>query len=132
VAFLIDTDICSAHLKQDRQVASRFVQHLGQLHVSTITLGELFTWGLRSKAGPKRVQAVLDLLNDVTVLDYDAVVAREFGTVRAHLYDVGTPAPSVDLQIAATALVHGLTLVTHNTSDFVNVPGLRIVERLAP
>lgn len=32
-----------------------------------------------------------------------------------------------DAIIAATALVHGLTLVTRNTADFKNVPGLTVV-----
>ena len=31
-----------------------------------------------------------------------------------------------DLQIAAIALVHGLTLVTHNISEFSQVSGLNL------
>jgi predicted nucleic acid-binding protein len=38
----------------------------------------------------------------------------------------------MDLLIASTALIHGLTLVTHNLAHFVNVPGLTIVDWLAP
>jgi len=38
----------------------------------------------------------------------------------------------MDLMLAATALVHDLTLVTHNTADFVNVPGLRLEDWLIP
>ena len=40
--------------------------------------------------------------------------------------------PNSDLLIAATALVHGLTLVTHNTRHFQNVPNLEVEEWLAP
>ena len=36
------------------------------------------------------------------------------------------------LMIAATALTHGLTLVTHNTQDFLHVPGLTIIDWLNP
>lgn len=36
----------------------------------------------------------------------------------------------MDLLIAATALAHDLTLVTHNTHDFAHVPGLRVVDWL--
>jgi tRNA(fMet)-specific endonuclease VapC len=32
---------------------------------------------------------------------------------------------TLDLRIAATALVHDLTLVTRNTQDFARVPGLK-------
>jgi predicted nucleic acid-binding protein len=37
---------------------------------------------------------------------------------------------STDLFIAATALVHGLTLVTHNTRHFQNLPGLEVADWL--
>ncbi len=33
--------------------------------------------------------------------------------------------------IAAVALTHDLTLVTHNTADFISVPGLRLVDWLS-
>jgi tRNA(fMet)-specific endonuclease VapC len=132
VSFLIDTDICSAHLKNVGGVSHRFLQYTGRLHISTITLGELFTWALRAKAPPRRLQVLLDLLDDVTVLDVDDVMARRFGEVQAALLDAGHPTPSLDLLNAATALVHGLTLVTHNTKDYAHIPGLSLVDWLGP
>ncbi len=132
MSFLIDTDTCSAHLKQKGGITSRFLQYAGQLHISAVTLGELFTWAMRANAPPRRLHSLHELLADTTVLDVNAAVAQEFGRVRAGLMDIGRPAPDLDLLIAATALTHGLTLVTHNTQDFVNVPGLRIVDWLAP
>jgi predicted nucleic acid-binding protein len=33
-----------------------------------------------------------------------------------------------DAIIAATALVHDLTLITHNTSDFINIPSLKLLD----
>jgi tRNA(fMet)-specific endonuclease VapC len=41
---------------------------------------------------------------------------------------VGEP----DVMIAAVALVHNLTLVTHNTADFQRIPGLRLDDWLKP
>jgi tRNA(fMet)-specific endonuclease VapC len=38
----------------------------------------------------------------------------------------------MDLLIAVVALVHNLTLVTHNTADFHNIPGLRLDDWLIP
>jgi tRNA(fMet)-specific endonuclease VapC len=131
VSFLVDSDTCSAHLKQKSAVTSRFLQYSGQLYVSVITVGELYTWALRAIAPPKRMQSLLDLLADVKVLDVNAAVAQEFGRLRAQLMDTGRPAPDLDLLIAATALANGLTLVTHNTQDFVNVPDLKIIDWLA-
>ena len=66
----------------------------------------------------QRLQNLLDLLNDVQVLEATEEIARKFGEVRASLFDSGTSVPEMDLFIAATALEHGLTVVTRNLSDF--------------
>ena len=73
-----------------------------------------------------------DILNDPTVLDVDLSVARKYGEFQAAFRDAGQPAPEMDLLIGSTALIHGLTLVTHNVQDFVNIPGLHIVDWLGP
>ena len=48
MSFLLDTDMCSAYLRGSRVVQNRFLQYLGQLHLSTICLGELYTWAFSS------------------------------------------------------------------------------------
>jgi len=132
VGFLVDTDICSAHLRQRGPVTNRFLQYTGRLNISAVTVGELYTRALRVNAPPQQLQALLDLLNDVTVLDVTEHVGRKFGELRAALFDVGRPAPEMDLLIAAAALVHNLTLVTHDLRDFANVPGLAVQDWLNP
>jgi tRNA(fMet)-specific endonuclease VapC len=132
MSFLLDTDTCSVHLKQNGNLSHKFLQYLGRLHMSVITVGELYTWTLRSKAPPQRSHALLDLLNDVQVLDVREQVARKFGEVRAALLDAGQPKPEMDLLIASTALVHNLTVVTHNTGDYINIPGLSLEDWLVP
>jgi tRNA(fMet)-specific endonuclease VapC len=131
MSFLLDTDICSAYLKGDHRVGNRVIQHGGRLHVSAITVAELFTWALRSKASPPRLQGLLELLDGVTLLEVDRTVAHKFGEIRANQLDCGLSTPQMDLLIAATAMSHNLTLVTHNTGDFANVPNLQIMDWLA-
>ena len=118
-------------MKGDRQLWQRFTQYGGRLHVSVITVGELYTWGLRAAASPKRLPALLDLLNDVTVHEVTVDVGRKFGELRASLLDAGQGTPDMDLLIAATALVQGFTLVTHNVQDFANLPGLSVEDWLS-
>lgn len=132
MSFLLDTDICSAYVKGDSRLWQRFMQHSGQLHLSVITAAELFAWVLRAKAPPARQQGLSNLLHDMTVLAVDQAVARKFGEIRASELDHGQFTPEMDLLIAATALVHGLTLVTHNTQDFAIVPGLNVEDWLVP
>jgi tRNA(fMet)-specific endonuclease VapC len=132
VSYLIDTDVCSAFLKGDRNVWQKVMQYSGQLHVSAVTAAELFAWALRAKAPPERRQGVLDFLKDTTFLEVDRDVSLKFGEVRASQLDEGQFTPPMDLLIASTALTHGLTLVTHNTQDFVNIAGLTIEDWLTP
>ena len=52
--------------------------------------------------------------------------AHEFGQARGTLLQQGISVGRMDLMIGSVALVHNLTLVTHNTADFENIPGLRL------
>lgn len=131
MSYLLDTDICSAYLKGNHRVWQRFMQHSGGLHVSAIVVGELYTWALRAAAPPNRLTDLQDLLNEVVVLTLDSTVARTFGQIRAALFDAGTPRPELDLFNAATSMVHGLTMVTHNAGDYSSIPGLSIEDWLA-
>lgn len=132
MSFLLDTDICSAYLRGNRVITNRIVQYGGRIHVSVISVAELTAWARRTKAPLSRLQGVAQLLGIVQVVDVDQQVAERWGTVRAAQLDAGSPTPRIDLLIGATALVHNLTLVTHNVKDFVNVPGLHVVDWLAP
>jgi tRNA(fMet)-specific endonuclease VapC len=131
MSFLLDTDICSTHLKNPGRLTSRFLQHSGRLRVSVVTLGEILTWALRSNAPPERLQGVQELLKDVVLLEITEDVACQFGQLRASLLDAGRPTPEMDLWIAATALVNGLVVVTHNVQDFAHIPGLTVNDWLA-
>lgn len=132
MSFLLDTDICSAQMKADTRVQARFIQYGGRLHVSAVSLGELFTWAARANAPPQRFATLLDLLKEVVVLAVDETAARKFGEVRAWQLDRGLATPDLDLVNAPVALAHGLTLVTHNVQDYANVPGLTVVDWQVP
>ena len=61
-----------------------------------------------------------------TILPLTEAVAYETARLRGELRQHKLPIQhrAFDLVIAATALVHGLTLVTANTRDFSDIPGL--------
>lgn len=132
MSFVLDTDISSAWMKGEAAVSNRFIQYGGGLCISTVTLGELWAWVQRANAPPRRLQRLLDLLKDVHVLSVDDSIARRFGDVRAWQLDRGLATPDLDLLNASVALLHDYTLVTHNTKDYVNVPGLKTQDWLVP
>jgi tRNA(fMet)-specific endonuclease VapC len=133
MSFLLDTNICSAHFRRPAGLAHRFMQHSGRLFIPTIVLGELFAWAYR-RDNPRPLLRFInsDLLQDVAVLDFDAPCAEEYGRRRGKLLRQGKPVGEPDVMIAAVALVHGLALVTHNTSDFQHIPGLTLEDWLVP
>jgi tRNA(fMet)-specific endonuclease VapC len=132
VSFLLDTDICSAYLKGNNRVANRFIQYGGRLFLSAVSLGELYTWALRARATPARMQSLLEMLPLLSLTDVNAEVARKFGELDAYLLDRGLSVSEIDLLNAATALVQDLSLVTHNVQDFIHVPGLTVIDWLNP
>ena len=59
-------------------------------------------------------------------LPFDDDAAIVYGRIRADLRSKGTPIGPNDLMIAAIALVHDATLVTHNVKEFARVNGLSL------
>jgi len=59
-------------------------------------------------------------------IPFDDTCSDCYGLIRADLSGRGQVIGPNDLMIAAVAKAHDLTLVTHNTREFVRIPGLRI------
>lgn len=101
-------------------------------YTSAVAIGELFKGAFRSQAREKHLLNIEQrVLPAVTVLPYDVAIARRYGEIRATLEESGAILPDADLQIAATALHHGLSLVTGNVRHFSRVEGIVIEPALA-
>jgi tRNA(fMet)-specific endonuclease VapC len=103
------------------------------LFVPTPVLGELYTWAYHRKSSQLLLHKIEnELLWDVTLLDFDRACSLEFGRLNGQLLGQGRVVNSVDLMIAATAVVHDLVVVTHNTRDFQGIAGVRLEDWLQP
>jgi len=135
MAYLFDTDAISELLKP--RPAPGYVRWLAAVpredqFTSAVVVGELYQGAFRSSAVVRHLGNIEKrVLPAVTVLSYDAPAARVYGQIRAQLESAGRPLADADLQIAATALVHDLELVTGNVKHFKRVPLLRISLALA-
>jgi predicted nucleic acid-binding protein len=108
---LVDTDVFVDHLRGHR----RLTAGRDRIAYSMITRAELF-------AGQQGAQdKVSMLLAPFTELEVDRAIAERGGALRR-----GAPLALPDALIAATALVHGLVLVTRNVRHFVGMPDLEV------
>jgi tRNA(fMet)-specific endonuclease VapC len=129
---LLDTNICSAHMRHPAGLAHRFFQYAGGIAMSTVVLAELHAGAYNHPNPTKLLSLIADLLQEVAVLDFDSACAEQYGKLQGGLLRKGITGPVADLMIASAALVHNLTLVTHNTADFQNIPNLRLDDWLTP
>ena len=125
--YLLDTDTVIYALKGQRDVMRNLALHADDpLGVSVITLMELYYGAFRSRQVAGNLAKVRSLEKAVQVWDLQADAAEVFGALKAQLESDGTRLDDFDLGIAACALVHNLTLVTHNSAHFARVRGLRL------
>lgn len=113
-------------------LAHRFFQYGGGIALSTVVLAELYAGAYKHPNPAKLLELIGDLLQEVSILDFDAICAETFGKLRGGMMQKGLRVPVADLMIAAVAMAHDLTLVTHNTVDYQNIPGLRLDDWLVP
>jgi toxin FitB len=109
---LVDTDVCIDHL-----AGTKRLPHGRRLGYSVITRAELL-----AGADANDESNVRRLLAGMDELVVDRRVADRAGLLRRQSPRLRMP----DALIAATALVHSLTLHTKNTRDFKQVPNLRL------
>jgi tRNA(fMet)-specific endonuclease VapC len=98
--------------------------------ISVISVSELLHGVHRAENPARRVRrdaVVEQILGAIEQVPVDSEVARVHASVWAGLEDSGEIIEAHDLWIAATALTHGLELVTTNVRHFERVPGLSLL-----
>ena len=128
---LLDSNAISAVMQCDPNM-ERMLHALNaeeQVVTSVVVEGEILFGiarlpeGSRKRALAAALAGVLERLHDI--LDLDSSMAGRYAALKADLYARGLPIGENDLWIAATALEHGLVLVTRDV-HFKSIPGLRI------
>ncbi|HEX2009909.1 MAG TPA: type II toxin-antitoxin system VapC family toxin [Roseateles sp.] len=123
MSYLVDTNVLSELRRKqpDSNVAHWFsARPSGTLYLSVLTLGEIRK-GVEAMSDQNRKLPLLDWLEtdlpaffEGRILSVDGAVAELWGRMLAK---AGRPLPAIDSLLAATALHHGLMLVTRNVRD---------------
>lgn len=119
---LVDTNVLS-ELARPRPAPAvlRWFAALDAVAISVVSVEELAYGVARAPAArrPKLAAWFEALIGTVdNIFDVTPAIGRASGEVRAARDTAGRPASQSDMLIAATALVHGLTLATRNIADF--------------
>ncbi len=124
--YLLDANAIIALLNDTTSPIARRVRRLAprDFGVSAVVIHELYYGAFKSQRMEQNV-ALVDALQ-FAVLEFDEEDARQAGQIRAHLATKGTPIGPYDVLIAGQAKARELILVTHNTSEFQRVPGLKV------
>ena len=131
MSHLLDTNAFVDHLRRGPRsnvTARLLVAPPGSVYLCSIVLGELIYGAVRS--GPAHEAAnralIAGLRATFAPIPFDDAAAEVYGQLRALLATSGQMIGPNDLMIAAVALATGMTLVTHNISEFGRVPELVI------
>jgi tRNA(fMet)-specific endonuclease VapC len=132
--YLLDTNICIQYLNKPAGPVGRKLaaQQPREVCLCSVVVGELFTGAYKSSRQAANLALIYLLQQQFTSLPFDDIAANQYGQIRARLEALGTPIGPYDLQIAAIAVIHGLVLVTHNTSEFSRVTGLVLEDWTVP
>ena len=126
--FLLDTNVCIRILNHAHGGIIELFRQTppSEIGICSIVKAELL-YGARHS---QRVEANLQLLDaffkPLSSLPFDDRCAAEAGLIRADLAAQGKPIGPNDLLIAATARAYDGVLVSHNSSEFARITGLRL------
>lgn len=105
----------------------------GDAYIAAITVSELLTGVHLAKTANIRIQRSAfaeGIIAKIPILEFNEEVARCYGELYAHFLKPRAKANTNvhDLQIAATCITHGYSVLTSNIADYKKVPGLNIVQ----
>ena len=131
---LIDTNIYVAFKRDDAQVVN-LLRQATAIAINSVVLGELlagFLGGRRERENRRELDLFLDSPR-VSLLPLDEGTANFFALLFNQLKNQGTPIPTNDIWIGASAMQHGLALASLDNhfsriAGLITTPGLREVQ----
>lgn len=132
--FLLDTNICIYAINGRHPMLSEKLLsiHPSEIFISSITVGEMEYGAAKSHWGERTKQIMHAFLANYDILPFTDQDAALFGAFRAQLESAGITAGVLDVMIAAQGVSNNLTVVTHNTREFIRIPGIKLDDWVIP
>lgn len=125
MTYLLDSNICIELMNERNSGAAIKLASISprEIRLCSVVKAELYHGAYKSRR-EENLQLVRTFSASFESLPFDDSAAEIYGQLRFALEKKGTVIGPNDLLIAATALAHHVTLITHNTDEFKRVPGL--------
>jgi tRNA(fMet)-specific endonuclease VapC len=130
---VLDTNVVSYLFNRDTRAAPYLPHLAGRLLViSFMTMAELDAWAEVSHWGQGRRERLERFLASYVTHYPDRELCRLWAGVFAEARTKGKPIQTADAWIAATALLYGVPLLTHDAGDYAGVDELQIITQAHP
>jgi tRNA(fMet)-specific endonuclease VapC len=130
LTYLLDTNTCIRYLNgRSPEIRNRLESiKPEEVALCSVVKAELYYGAARTREPSRTFANIASFVAPYSSLPFDDLCANTYGKIRAQLERTGTPIGPNDTLIAAIAVAHDLTLVTHNTREFKRVAELRCVD----
>src|SRR5437867_3030755 len=126
--YLVDTDWAIHYMNGQPDIVRRLAELQPEgIGLSVVSLAELWEGVYYSRDPVGSEQGLRDFLRTVSVFPLDEEVCRRFGKERGRLRAMHNLIGDFDLLIGATALRHGVAVLTNNRRHFEMIQGLQLV-----
>ena len=124
--YLIDSDVLVEYLRGNKSL----VEQILDSNISVITYGEVLYGEYKFVRGSNAFEFVSDFVHNfnITIIDINKDIVNKFVEIKVGLEKSGKKLEDFDIFIVATALEHGLTLVTNNKKHFSRVENIQVLD----
>jgi len=122
--YILDTNIISAWLEGDKQIADN-IDNAEAIYVPIIVIGELYYGAAFSTQILKNVNNIRRITSHYEILSLDEETTINYGNIKSSLRKKGKPIPENDIWIGAISLQHEITLVTRD-NHFSEIEDIKI------
>lgn len=126
MTYLLDANTCIRYLNGTSESIRSRIEALnpGEIVLCSVVKAELVYGAMKSGNPDKNLAKLRKFADRFSSLPFGDDAVEAYGRIRVRLERRGKPIGPNDLLIAATALAHGTTLVTHNVDEFSRIEEL--------